>query len=465
MTEQIQPTSSQKHAPGASHHEEAWQPFIDEALRKRALEIALQIAGRLQEPEQVLQTTLTAEQQSETPVPWSSAALAGGFTGIALMYSYLAECFPAQGWDRPAQRYFRLIAADTQRQPINGPHLYSGASGLVFTLQRLCLGNAGYQKTLDRVRQLLCEQVMQYPWQRPDEAGGVAESDYDTISGSAGILASLLTLAQTDEQVAAASAKLLAYLTWLAAPDQPLGQERWFTPPGLLPMVTGHLQGAPEGRFNCGLAHGTPGPLAALALAWIQGYRTPNLREAIVSLSDWLVQHQVEDRWGRNWPAMVPLEYARQPQDWRRLPGGRAGWCYGGPGVARSLWLAGVALNDRTLCRIATETIEAALQRPLEYRALDSPTLCHGVAGFLQICLHFAQETQSTLIKTSIAPLVQELVEAFDPAAPFGYRDIEYRDVAIDRAGWLIGSAGVAMALLSAATDVPPAWDRCLMLS
>lgn len=453
---------------GNGGRESAWRPLIARPQREVALAMVQHIARRMREPEDILHIARLADQQTEFVLRWSASDLAGGFTGLTLMYSYLATCLPDQGWEQQAQDYLRAVAAETQYAPFRKPNLFTGTSGLLLTLHLLISSNTGlpgYQKLLQRVSQISGEQVLQHQWRRPPEAEGVADGDYDLISGAAGILASLLALQQPDGQALQAIEVLLEYLTWLAEPDQPPGRERWFVSPTVSPQLKEQGQTFAGGVFHCGLAHGIPGPLAALSLAWTQGYRYPGLREAIRTLSNWLLQHQLLDQWGRNWPAVIPADVARSPQAWRKLPGTRAGWCYGAPGVARSLWLAGIALGDEKLCQVAIETIEAALQRPESERRLFSPTLCHGVSGLLQICLHFAHESRSTVIKEHIPFLMQELLETFDPHSPLGFCDIEHPGVAVDRPGWLNGAAGVVMTLLAASTERPPAWDRCLLLS
>ncbi len=127
--------------------------------------------------------------------------------------------------------------------------------------------------------------------------------------GAAGVLAYLVSLDKADSTMQAAIAHLLAYLLWLGEAGQPLGKERWYISPDLLPTDM-HRQHFPRGYFDCGLAHGIPGPLAALALTWLAGYRYPGLREAIASLADWIVAHRSEQEWGSDWPASVPLECA-----------------------------------------------------------------------------------------------------------------------------------------------------------
>ena len=110
----------------------------------------------------------------------------------------------------------------------------------------------------------------------------------------------------------------------------------------------------PEGNLNCGLAHGIPGPLAAMALAFESGVDVDGLAEAIERTAEWLVQHQTADDYGVNWPTAVPwTPEGRVPSE--RLDASRAAWCYGTPGVARALWLAGRAIGASSLCRLAVE--------------------------------------------------------------------------------------------------------------
>jgi hypothetical protein len=102
-----------------------------------------------------------------------------------------------------------------------------------------------------------------------------------------------------------------------------------------------YRQHFPGGYFNCGMAHGLPGLLAALSLAHIQGYAYPDLREALVYMSDWLLGHCIYDARGINWPGGIPLEVAHNPVALSALTGTWSAWCYGAPGVSRSLWLTG----------------------------------------------------------------------------------------------------------------------------
>jgi hypothetical protein len=451
------------HEPHLDQTQTLWQPQLDEPLRLRALEMAGMIAKRLGNPTFVHSTVEQVNKQSTYSTGWSPFVLGSGDIGLALLYEYGDRCFPGQGWATLTQKYLGIAAAATHQAPFLSSGLFGGSSGMALVLSQASRGGKRYQKTLAGLHQGLCEQVLRQTWRRPEADGGVADHDYDVISGAAGALAYLVSIKQPDESVHMAIEHLLKYLTWLAEPGQPLGGERWYIPPALLPTEL-HRKATPQGNFNCGLAHGITGPLAALALTWLAGYRYPGLHESIAYLANWVEEHRVNAPWGIDWPSSVPLEHSTNIQDWQNLFPTRSAWCYGAPGISRSLWLAGQALDDEHMCQVAVEAIETVLRRPIATRHLPSPHICHGTSGLLQICLRFANECESTLVREQIPVLMHQLLDAFDPASAFGFCDMDEEEP-LDRPDWLTGAAGIAMVLLAASTSVAPDWDRALVIA
>ena len=258
----------------------------------------------------------------------------------------------------------------------------------------------------------------------------------------------------------------------------PRARCRWYTPPGLYgdpKMVVSY----PHGQLNCGLAHGIPGPLALLALAHRQGVEVEGLHEAVERTADWLTANRFDDEWGVNWPTAVPVEVItsgttpmltllrKAPAPATTSPHGpsRAAWCYGSPGVARALWLAGDALGRADLQALAVQAMEAVYRRPLAARQIDSPTFCHGVAGLLHITLRFAHDTALPLFQDAAAVLADQLLGLYRPEMALGYYSLEHSGQRVDQPGLLDGVPGVAMVLLAAATGVEPAWDRLFLLA
>jgi lantibiotic biosynthesis protein len=433
-----------------------WSVHISSALRDRAVEMLLLIAERLKETEQALAIIERAQQQGKY-FRWGGASFSGSFTSLAHLYLYVARSFRGQGWEEPAHRYLRMGAQATQEIPLMSPGLFGGSSGFLMIVSAFCEDEPRYRPTRDRVLKHLAEQILTFPWKR--EPPGVAFNDYDAVSGAAGILGYLITLQSPADIIQDCIQRLLHFLVWLSDEDE-RGRKNWLIPPQHLP-----LESYPDGYFNLGLAHGIPGPLAALSLAWKAGYRISGQREAIEQLSRWIVAHQVQDMWGINWPNGVSLAESRSPELWSQLQPTRAAWCYGAPGIASALWQAGDALEDEALHSIAVESIEAVLRRPLCTRDIGSPTICHGIAGLLAICLRFAHVSQSALIKEHVTHLTNQLLDTCSHQLPVGVQDEETKGVFVDDPGFLTGASGVAMVLAAAATTVEPKWDRALLIA
>ncbi|HJT58824.1 MAG TPA: hypothetical protein VJ761_20105 [Ktedonobacteraceae bacterium] len=86
------------------------------------------------------------------------------------------------------------------------------------------------QRHLLEAYQGLCKQILTQTWRPPSSEGGVADRDYDIISGAAGVLSYLISIEQPDEVILTAVGHIPHYLTWLAEPGQPVGKERWYIP-------------------------------------------------------------------------------------------------------------------------------------------------------------------------------------------------------------------------------------------
>ena len=203
-----------------------------------------------------------------------------------------------------------------------------------------------------------------------------------------------------------------------------------------------------------------------MALALSSGTVVSGLEEAIDRLAEWLMGYQGADHWGVNWPYSVPLTRDGAPDRAAasRTPS-RAAWCYGAPGVARALWLAGVARRRSEWRDLAVEAMEAVYRRPVAARNIDSPTFCHGVAGLFQITLRFAHDTKLPVFTEAATDLFEWLYAAYEPDSLLGYRNWEPGGARVDQLGLLDGAPGVLLTLLAACTDVEPSWDRAFLLA
>jgi class I lanthipeptide synthase len=438
----------------------AWESVLDPGRRAAALRVAHEVGRRAGDPARVAASLAAAREQTHYPktVRDRPSSVADGDAGIALMCAYLDACSPGDGWDAIGHGFLARAAGGAESEPGLGPGLFSGLSGLAFTAAQLSRGRTRYQRLLTALDDALAapSAALGASLRRAPEPRGMSE--FDAISGASGVAAHLV-----GRDPHGVLPDVLGGLVSLADPVG--GPPRWMTPARFIADEE-TARRYPFGNLNCGLAHGVPGPLAALALASRAGVEVEGQRDAMRAFAAWLAAHRCDDEWGVNWPTAVPLPAPGEPAiDVAALHASRSAWCYGSPGIARALWLAGDALDDAGLRELAVEAMLAVHARPVAVRFVPSPTFCHGVAGLLQIVLRFAHDTGLPAFRDAAAELVDELLAAYDPQRPLGYASLEPGGNPVDRPGLLDGAPGVALVLLAAATDVEPTWDRLFLLS
>jgi hypothetical protein len=396
-------------------------------------------------------------------IHWQPTTLAQGDAGLALSCAYLDTCFPNEGWDRVGHHYLTVAAEEAQLSSALPLGLFGGLAGLAlagWSLSRDCTRYRRLLATLDTA--LLPRVGVQADILANRAADGVSFGEFDLISGLTGVGAYLLC--RWDNPAALTTLKTVLH-SLIALTSEADGRPRWWTP--------AHLAGDedaaarhPYGSLNCGLAHGIPGPLALMALARTYGISVPGLEDAIDLAAEWLFTHRADDAWGVNWPYAVSFtaEGSLDTAGAARAPG-RAAWCYGAPGVARTLWLAGVARDRLEWRDLAIAAMAAVYRRPVAVRHIDSPTFCHGVAGLLQVTLRFANDTKLPVFTEAADDLTECLLAGHEPDSLLGYRNWEPGGTRVDQPGLLDGAPGVLLVLLAASTNVEPSWDRAFLLS
>ena len=439
-----------------------WQAVLQRDLAGRALTVAAEVAQRLRDRRRVEAAFTAALRQTAFPevTGWQPSSLAQGDAGLALACAYLDACFPGEGWDRTGHGYLALAAGDAEQRPYLGPGLWAGLSGLGLAAWSLSRGATRYQRLLASVDQALLPQVAEQARRVLSTTVGMTNGEFDVISGLAGVGAYLLWRRDGDAAGAALDITLRALAGLAGEAD---GRARWSTPPDLMGSEEMAAQ-YPHGNLNCGLAHGIPGPLATMSLALLADVSVPGLAEAVDRSAGWLTRHRAEGDWGVDWPVAVPLTASGVAAPSTAGQPNRSAWCYGAPGVARALWLAGTAVDRPDWRDLAVEAMLGALRRPAKARLIDSPTFCHGVSGLLQITLRFAADTGLRVFADAAAELTGQLLGLYEPNSLAGYRNIEPGDSRVDSPGLLDGATGVMITLLAAATQAEPVWDRAFLL-
>jgi hypothetical protein len=216
------------------------------------------------------------------------------------------------------------------------------------------------------------------------------------------------------------------------------------------------------GSFNLGMSHGITGAFALMALSLQNGIEVPRQRDVMQRIGDLLIHWKLEDEYGIYWSHEITLE--EHVTGVRHPAKGREAWCYGTPGVARALWLAGEALDNPEWREVALEAMRSVFRRPVREWGLESATYCHGLAGLLQITQRFYVESGAEDLGAQRDRLVEEILRLYQTEAAFGFYEIEQGQLR-NYPGLLDGAAGVLLTLLSMRATEAPDWDAVFVVS
>jgi lantibiotic modifying enzyme len=382
----------------------------------------------------------------------NDTSLASGDLGLAILFGYLDRCFPGERWDEVAHLYLQKANSRIASAEIG---LYGGLSGFAFASWYLSRNATRYQRLQGLIEAVLLPQVQAAAASLAGKFGMRVE-DFDLVSGLSGVAAYLLCRVQ-DDRAYNILQTVLESLVIIVNRESEI--PAWFTPPELISSRE-LMEKYPSGVLNCGLAHGLPGMLSVLALAYRDGITVASMRSALRRAAEWLRAQRLPESAGGGWPAAVPVDGEDQP-----VTHGPIAWCYGSPGVARALWLSATALDDSQLRETAIEAISSICRRLANRRVLASPTFCHGNAGLLQIAMRFAAETALADCRAGAEAALDGLVRSFSSHTKFGYKALDPGTGPVDRPGLLDGAAGISLVLLAAVSDPEPTWDRIFLLS
>ena len=379
--------------------------------------------------------------------------LARGWSGLAVLFEHADRCRPGEGWAEEARDALGRAAQSVAADPGSlGPGLADGWAGVAFASAFLARDGQRYGRWrrelvpyVERSGRIAATAVENRRGSRPF-------SDFDHISGLAGLVAGLRSTDSAEAMGAVTSALVHGTLQgrggplWGTAPDQ-IADE----------ALRARYRG---GLVNLGLAHGLAGVVAALALAVRENGAGSDGELALDMVTSSLASAV---RWKDGAPTLS--HFLSLGADSDHGGPGRTAWCYGPPGAARALALAGSALRRPPLVRLADDLLVASLAQPENVMRLDSPTFCHGVAGVLQLTIRMAVENEDPRLADLVPRLCARLLDTFALNSMFGFRNAGPGRPWVDEPGLLEGAAGVGLVLLSIAHRPVPRWDQAFLLS
>lgn len=360
---------------------------------------------------------------------WRPLSLARGSCSLALLF-----CHPAAYRKKALKGYIDKLLVTLTATPLSDLSLFDGLAGVAYTLRTALAYDTSYHKLLATVDSLIINNLTH-------------TSGWDLTHGAAGV--GLYLAYAKKQEVTVLIHQIITLCTPQKIPGWYLSKDNQF--------IEEDKAFYPNGNCNLGLAHGAAGMLFFLAFAAKQGFMLPGQKEAMRYLASWLMDKALVKDGYTVFPERVSLETELGLQEHKGLI--RMAWCYGNPGVLRSLFLAAAALEDKTLLHYAHQEFCNIFTLDEKVWYLPSATLCHGLAGLLLLTQTMAQETLDPYLFEQCRKLSDKIVSHFDPDAPFGFYNLEpsagsreEQSTTFTRqnnAGLVDGAAGIVYALLN----------------
>ncbi|MER5200750.1 lanthionine synthetase C family protein [Streptomyces sp. NPDC002755] len=431
--------------PNVRHDQHSARPRPD------AAQVVADVARRLADPCAVEGIAVAAENTdtyTDGPArpPWEPLSLIEGFCGVALLPAELGRTEAAA---RSTAHAYLVAAGAPSWSPRSPTGLYEGPAALAFAARAAAHKPGDYATLRGRLDQAVLTHVEVLA------AAPAAPSRYEVLGGLAGLGRHLLA---DGPQHRDALGTVLRSLVRLAEPVPAHGTE-----------LSGWWRGGdgPVSRVSLGMAHGIAGPLALLALADRHGSRVPGAQGAVDRMVQWLLSWRQYDEAGPFWPVEVSLR-EQLAGGLEQQPRARAGWCHGSAGIARALQLAGLAHGRPDWSQAGLDALDAVLARTLGPVPMANTGLCHGWAGLLRITQLIARDAATDAFDDRLDAVAEAVRGGFRPDSPFGFALVSPGEVhlARDRAGFLEGAAGIALALHAHLRRADPVtgWDMALLI-
>lgn len=429
----------------------------------KKVELVKEIADRMRDPDHVRATVIDPTNYNPKPLydtsPWGGISLEG-YGGVLILFAQLDHLFPDEQWDAAAHQYVLKIKTIIETDGLNFMplSLFGGLAGVCFALQQASRKGSRYQRLINILNDHLLENVEnQYLVPLRDNLKNGKPSPmhlYDLIQGIVGIGSYALSNL-SDLRLFRFSEELVEILIGFTKPILVEGKwsPGWYVP-AQFQRLEEEKHSYPLGNFNLGLSHGVTGILAFLTIALLRGISLSGQKEAIEKIAFWLSSQQKEDQGTLFWPTIISFEEEIALSKERQCRfSGRDAWCYGTPGVARTLFLAGKAIGNESLINQALDSLCSVFKRNHEQWFLPGPTFCHGIAGLMMITLQMANDSQRTELKGHLIFLNKLLLEYYHSEYPFGFKNyapcIGHDHAQLNQVGLLEGTSGILLTILS----------------
>ncbi|MDO5649463.1 MAG: lanthionine synthetase C family protein [Gallicola sp.] len=335
--------------------------------------------------------------------------------------------------------------------------LLSGLSDISTIISVLNKKTGSYEAFLKSLNNFIYEKVILNNKNLENKLNNIDPAHFDLVNGMSGTCHYLLSCEQDikrDEAITSILKFLVnmiigkKFINNVGVPYWHIGKEHLRQPYEITEY--------PNGYLNFSLSHGVCSVLFVLSESLSKGIVVENQKKAIdYLLSLYKKYGELNEEDGIvYWPGMISLEDFLN-NNYKSYKSPRQSWCYGSIGISGSLLAISLFLENKKLYfEMCDNLVKISNKNIYEYR-LNSPIICHGYSGILEILLTSSKKHVKNINKNTINQLVKLLIDGYDDNSLFGYKDYTISDnqkniyTFKDRNSLLEGSAGIVLTLAS----------------
>ncbi|MCY9136859.1 lanthionine synthetase C family protein [Bacillus atrophaeus] len=396
--------------------------------------------------------------QVQNEIEFNDLSVASGISSACILFAELDYTFPNEDWDKIGHEYLVFIKEKIENVITNySLSCLGGLGGIGFSILALSQNQKRYQKFLSEFNSFYFNLLKKHI----NEIKNSRKNDpflYETIYGLAGIGRYLLFFKDVKDanDLLREILKLIVELT-----------NKLFFKTEDKPKKVYSIAGE-RNIFDCGLAHGISGPLSLLSICCKNKVCVEGQLDAVKKISNWLINTKMAGLNGLSFPNSIFIN--EENKDISLNTNTRDAWCYGSPGICRTLVLAEEATGDTRYSNCAVSVFKDVMKRNFELQKNFSPTFCHGISGLLTITILLNKSLNMSELKSYILFLGEELLEFYNTDNIFGFQNIErdaYKTVVVsNELGVLTGITGILLALLAFRNQKTYThWESILLLN
>lgn len=395
--------------------------------------------------------------------PWGDLHLGMGYPSVALFLGHLERVYPTKNLEIYGHNYMLAISNQLQQTKIVHYGMWFGLAGIGMSVKSLSNEGKRYIRFTKNIENTM-NSVIPNEIKRLDvrlSNKKISYSDYDLIEGLIGIGIYLLYSMNNNE----CTRNLKQIITHLI---RVVKEVRTFGIKGENSINLSNIlknNGEEKDKYlDYGISHGIAGLLAFLAICIKKGVVVESQRDIVKYLAHWLESQVKKDALGYYWLHRLTLEdYVSEKSEYDRE---REAWCYGTPGVARAMFLAGEVLGDAKMKTFSVAAFKSIINiNDSVFKSL-SPSFCHGLAGILQLSNKMYKDTDDLELLLFRNRILNILLDKKGDA-PFVFKVLNGEGESaklINNIGLLEGVTGIGLSLLSTVEQISPQCDSIFLL-